>query len=329
MGSSGPGRVRVERGIYRQPNGKYAVCWRHAGRLHFRTVGFDLAEASRERLALIAATREEKVPVLPRVRFETAACLSRSTRAGSVSAWVGSRWPTPSDNLSLGTSKSPRRSDHGAERMPWTALVEDARAARRDDRTVGHHDGSEPFDVGAGRAPGVSARIAVTSATRSSSVGTAACMTGHRPRPCAPPPGGAYRAGGRRSPQRRGAGAPRPGPAVARRSRRSRRQRHAEPRAPRRTRRPPRRSARVRARPAPPSGTACAAWERSQRDPPAADSRNGSHRAGSDRAPSTSPSPSGALPCTARPSCSCRGTAAARFRRRRSSRFSQLVFLQV
>jgi integrase len=55
MGSSGPGRVRVERGIYRQPNGKYAVCWRHAGRLRFRTVGFDLAEARRERLALIAA----------------------------------------------------------------------------------------------------------------------------------------------------------------------------------------------------------------------------------------------------------------------------------
>jgi hypothetical protein len=42
MGSGGAGRVRVERGIGRQPNGKYAVCWRHAGRLRFRTVGFDL-----------------------------------------------------------------------------------------------------------------------------------------------------------------------------------------------------------------------------------------------------------------------------------------------
>jgi integrase len=73
MGSSGPGRVRVERGIYRQPNGKYAVCWRHAGRLRFRTVGFDLADARRERLALIAATREGKVPVSPRLRFETVA----------------------------------------------------------------------------------------------------------------------------------------------------------------------------------------------------------------------------------------------------------------
>jgi integrase len=73
MGSSGPGRVRVERGVYRQPNGKYAVCWRHAGRLRFRTVGFDLAEARRERLALIAATREGKVPVSPRLCFETVA----------------------------------------------------------------------------------------------------------------------------------------------------------------------------------------------------------------------------------------------------------------
>jgi integrase len=73
MGSSGPGRVRVERGIYRQPNGKFAVCWRHAGRLRFRTVGFDVAEARPERLALIAATREGKVPVSPRLRFETVA----------------------------------------------------------------------------------------------------------------------------------------------------------------------------------------------------------------------------------------------------------------
>jgi integrase len=73
MGSSSPGRVRVERGIYRQPNGKYAVCWRHAGRLRFRTIGFDLAEARRKRLALIAATREGSVPVSPRLRFETVA----------------------------------------------------------------------------------------------------------------------------------------------------------------------------------------------------------------------------------------------------------------
>jgi hypothetical protein len=70
MGSSGPGRVRVERGIYRQPNGKYAVCWRHAGRLHFRTV-HQLRRTGCS--AKTAATREGKVPVSPRLRFETVA----------------------------------------------------------------------------------------------------------------------------------------------------------------------------------------------------------------------------------------------------------------
>ena len=73
MGSSSTARVRVERGIYRQPNGKYAVCWRHAGRLRFRTVAFDLAAARRERLAPVAATREGSVPVSPRLRFQTVA----------------------------------------------------------------------------------------------------------------------------------------------------------------------------------------------------------------------------------------------------------------
>jgi len=87
MGSSGPRRVRVERGIYRQPNGKYAVCWRHAGRLRFRTIGFDVAEARRERLALIAATHEGSVPVSPRLRFETVAgwwveCFEAKVAAG-------------------------------------------------------------------------------------------------------------------------------------------------------------------------------------------------------------------------------------------------------
>jgi hypothetical protein len=68
-----PRRVRVERRIYRQPNGKYAVCTRHAGVLHFRTAGFDLEEARRRRTALIAAVHEGKAPVSPRLRFDTVA----------------------------------------------------------------------------------------------------------------------------------------------------------------------------------------------------------------------------------------------------------------
>jgi hypothetical protein len=35
-------RVRVERGIYRQANGKYVVCFMLDGKPRFRTVGYDL-----------------------------------------------------------------------------------------------------------------------------------------------------------------------------------------------------------------------------------------------------------------------------------------------
>ncbi len=53
-----------------QSNGKYAVCCRHAGKLRFRTVGFDLAVARRERAALITAAQRGSVPVSPRLRFD-------------------------------------------------------------------------------------------------------------------------------------------------------------------------------------------------------------------------------------------------------------------
>ena len=64
-------RVRVERGIYRPPSGKYAVCFRHAGRLRFRTVDFDLAAARREREALITAAKRGESPLSPHLRFDT------------------------------------------------------------------------------------------------------------------------------------------------------------------------------------------------------------------------------------------------------------------
>lgn len=54
-------------------NGKYAVCCRHAGRLRFRTAGFDLDDARRERAALIAAAGSGAVPVSPRLRFDSVA----------------------------------------------------------------------------------------------------------------------------------------------------------------------------------------------------------------------------------------------------------------
>jgi integrase len=66
-------RVRVERGIYLLPNGKYAVCCRRAGRLWYRTVGADLALARSERQALVTAAEAGVAPVSPRLRFDTVA----------------------------------------------------------------------------------------------------------------------------------------------------------------------------------------------------------------------------------------------------------------
>lgn len=69
--ATGSLRVRVERGIYLQANGKYAVCFRHAGKLHFRTIGFHLLAARQQRKALIAAAQRNEVPPLsPQLRFQ-------------------------------------------------------------------------------------------------------------------------------------------------------------------------------------------------------------------------------------------------------------------
>lgn len=74
MGSAtGARRTRVERGIYRQPNGKYAVCARRAGRLYFRTAGDDLITARQARGDLIAALEAGRVPASPRLRLDTVA----------------------------------------------------------------------------------------------------------------------------------------------------------------------------------------------------------------------------------------------------------------
>ncbi|MGN6258706.1 MAG: tyrosine-type recombinase/integrase [Solirubrobacterales bacterium] len=67
------GRTRVERGIYRQPNGKYAVCARRGGRLHFRTAGTNLEEVRHAREDLISALEAGRVPASPRLRLDTVA----------------------------------------------------------------------------------------------------------------------------------------------------------------------------------------------------------------------------------------------------------------
>jgi integrase len=74
MSSSGEAqkrRRRVERGVYEQPNGKYAVCFMVDGKPRFRTVGCDLAAARSARVVLIEAAKRGEVPVTPNLRFAT------------------------------------------------------------------------------------------------------------------------------------------------------------------------------------------------------------------------------------------------------------------
>jgi hypothetical protein len=64
-------RTRDERGIYRQLNGDYTVCFIAAGKPCFRAVGADLYEARAARAWLIGAGRRGEAPVSPQRRFGT------------------------------------------------------------------------------------------------------------------------------------------------------------------------------------------------------------------------------------------------------------------
>ena len=65
-----PGRrVRVERGIYRQPNGKYTVCFMLDGKPRFRTAGYDLALARKQRETLARAASFGVLACAPRLSF--------------------------------------------------------------------------------------------------------------------------------------------------------------------------------------------------------------------------------------------------------------------
>jgi site-specific recombinase XerC len=68
--SGGSRRVRVARGIYQQPNGKYAVCVRVEGRARFRTVeAATLLEAVRQRELLQRVGQLGDLPLSPRLTF--------------------------------------------------------------------------------------------------------------------------------------------------------------------------------------------------------------------------------------------------------------------
>ena len=63
-------RRRVERGVYQQPNGKYAVCVRVEGRARFRTLAAaTLVEATRQRELLQGLANVGELPLSPRLTF--------------------------------------------------------------------------------------------------------------------------------------------------------------------------------------------------------------------------------------------------------------------
>ncbi len=68
--SGGSRRVRVERGIYRQTNGRYAVCVMVEGRPRFRTIDAgSLSGARRQRELRQSAARVGELPLSPRLTF--------------------------------------------------------------------------------------------------------------------------------------------------------------------------------------------------------------------------------------------------------------------
>jgi integrase len=66
-------RVLVERGIYRQPNGRYAVCVIFDGKPRWRTVAETIEEARGQRLLLQAAAARGELEAFPRVTFAAVA----------------------------------------------------------------------------------------------------------------------------------------------------------------------------------------------------------------------------------------------------------------
>lgn len=66
-------RTRVERGVYQQPNGKYAVCFMLDGKPRFRTIDGDLDDARAARARFAIAAQAGLLPACPRLTFATVA----------------------------------------------------------------------------------------------------------------------------------------------------------------------------------------------------------------------------------------------------------------
>jgi integrase len=66
-------RIRVEHGVYRQPNGKYAVCFMLDGKPRFRTLDRDLEAAHAAPARLAIAAQAGLLTACPRLTFATVA----------------------------------------------------------------------------------------------------------------------------------------------------------------------------------------------------------------------------------------------------------------
>ncbi len=91
-------RVWVERGIYLQPNGKYAVRVVIDGRARLRTAATTLEGAREQRLLLAEAARRGELPVFPRLTF------GEARRAGCSCSRRRSPWASVASGRSRTTA---------------------------------------------------------------------------------------------------------------------------------------------------------------------------------------------------------------------------------
>lgn len=65
-----PGRRRIERGIYEEPSGRYAVCVMVAAKPHFRTIDAETLREARDQRTLLKALGElGELPLSPSLTF--------------------------------------------------------------------------------------------------------------------------------------------------------------------------------------------------------------------------------------------------------------------
>lgn len=129
------GRVRVERGIYRQPNGKYAVCFMLEGKPRFRTVGYDLELARKERKTLARAASFGVLAGTPRLDFAKLAGFWLSRFELRVAAGQRRERTLQAHQYQLRTHLLPALAHRPARSITATEVAELIEALRRQGRS--------------------------------------------------------------------------------------------------------------------------------------------------------------------------------------------------